>query len=197
VSVLLHFVKWRLGLTPAEAWTTAAERDCLARHAAGKRRVVEVGVWHAGTARVLRAAMSPDGTFYAVDPFEPGRLGVSLPLVIARRELDRVANGRVVWVRQAGRDAVESAIVRAGAPFDFVFLDPPQTSHVVRREWKAWSPLVAPGGLIALHDSRTSEADPAFAPDSLRFAQDVVRHDPRFDVVDEAGLTTVLRRRAD
>ena len=197
MSVLLHFVKWRLGLAPAETWTTAAERDCLARHATGKRSVVEVGVWHAGTARVLRAAMAPGGTFYAVDPFEPGRLGVSMPLMIARRELGRVANGRLVWVRQSGCDAVLGDVVRGGAPFDFVFLDPPQTSDIVRREWDAWSPLVAPGGLIALHDSRTSEDDPTFAPDSLRVARDVVRCDPRFGVVDEVGLTTVLRRRPD
>jgi hypothetical protein len=195
VSVLLHLIKWRLGLAPPETWTTAAERECLARHAAGKHNVVEVGVWHGGTARVLRSAMSPDGVFFAVDPYEAGRLGVSLPLIVARGELGRIQNGRVVWVRQAGQDAARSPSVRARAPFDFVFLDPPQTADAVRGEWEAWAPLVAGVGVIAVHDSRMSEDDPAFEPDSLRYCLGVLRRDPRFDIIDEVGWTTVLRRR--
>jgi hypothetical protein len=197
VSVLAHFLKWRLGLAPPEVWTTLAERECLARHAAGRRKLVDVGVWHGGTSRVLRRAMSPDGILYAVDPFETGRLGISIPLLIARGELGRVRNGRLVFVRQPGHQAAHSAAICAAAPFDFVFLDPPQTSGVVRSEWEAWAPLVAVGGIVALHDSRMSEEDPAFVPDSLRFAQEVVRRDPRFAIVDEVGLTTVLRRQPD
>jgi hypothetical protein len=138
--------------------------------------------------------MAAGGTFYAVDPFTPGRLGVSLPFLVARAEIDRVKNGRVVWVRQAGRDAARSASIVSAAPFDCVFLDPPQTEEILRGEWEAWAPLVAPGGIIAVHDSRPSLEDPGFVPDSLRYALDVIRRAPGFDIIDEAGLVTVLRR---
>lgn len=155
---------------------------------------MEVGVWHGGTGRVLRDVMAPDGLLYAVDPYPAGRFGVSGARFIARRVLG--VGRRVVWIRQRGGDAARGPRIRGEAPFDFIFLDPPQTSAIVREEWEAWTPLVAPDGILALHDSRRSEDDPLFEPDSLRFALDVPRRDRRFDVVEEVGLLTVFRRRS-
>lgn len=195
MSALLHFIKWRLRLAPADVWTTEAERECLVRHAAGKLKVVEVGVWHGGTSRVLRRAMASGGTLFAIDPYEPGRLGISLPLIVARGELRRIRNGRVVWVRASGHAAARCEPIRSAAPFDFVLLDPPQTERIVRAEWDAWAPLVAPDGIVAVHDSRVSEEAPSFRPDSLDYAQRVVRRDARFEIVEEAGSMTVMRRR--
>ena len=195
MSVLLHLLKWRLGLAPPEVWTTDAERACLARHAAEKHRLAEIGVWHGGTTRVLRAAMAPDGVLYAIDPYEKGRLGFSAPRIIGRSEVDRVHNGRVVWIRALGHVAAGTAEIRAGAPFDFVFIDAAQTEELLHVEWTAWSPLIAPGGLIALHDSR-------FVPDhgigeqtSVRYTREHILPDAAFEVVDAVESLTVLRRR--
>lgn len=191
MSVLFGFIKWRLGFAPAEVWTTADERACLARHAAGKGCLVEVGVWHGGTTRGLRAAMRPDATLYAVDPFVRGRLGLSLPRIIARTEVGKIDNGRVVWLRQSGASAARQ-LARSGAPVDFVFVDNAQTYETLRVEWEAWSPVVTPGGIIALHDTLPV----ASAPDqtSIAYARAVVRSDPRFSIVDEVETLTVLRR---
>ena len=192
MSVLLHLLKWQLGLAPAEIWTTDAERACLARHAAGKRRLVEVGVWHGGTTRHLRAAMSPEGTLYAVDPFPAGRLGFSIPRLVARGEVRQVPRGRVIWVRQTGEAAARMDVMRE-EPIDFVFVDNAQTYETLRVEWEAWAPVVARGGIIALHDTRPG---PAGQPEqtSELFARDVVRRDPRFTTVDEVDTLTVLQR---
>jgi predicted O-methyltransferase YrrM len=195
VSVLAHLIKWAVGLAPPEVWTTPAERECLARHVAGRRRVVEIGVWHAGTSVRLRAAMAPDATFYAIDPYEKGRLGFSIPRVVGRRELQRVQNGRVVWVRKSGAEAARSPEIRAAGPFDFVFVDDAQTYELLRVEWEAWSPLVAPGGVIALHDSRPVPADGSEEQTSVRYTQEVVLKDPRFTVVEVVDSVTVLERR--
>ena len=81
-----HFGLWLLGLARAETQTTAAERACLARHAAGRKRLVEIGVWHGVTTRVLQGTMAQHGVLYAVDPFPVGRLRFSMQAVIARRE---------------------------------------------------------------------------------------------------------------
>jgi hypothetical protein len=194
MSVLLHFTRWSVGLADAEVWTTAAERDCLMRHAAGTHRVVEVGVWHAGTSKRLRSAMAPDATLYAVDPYEPGRLGISFPRLVARRELGSVPNGRVVWVRARGAAAAASPLMQAAAPFDLIFIDNAQTYESLEEEWTAWSPLVDVSGIIALHDSR-------FVPNlawsdqtSVRFVGECVLPDPRFAVVEQVDTLTVLRR---
>src|SRR5437016_13565869 len=105
MNVLIHFVKWKLGVARAETQTTEAERSCLAAHAAGKRRLVEIGVWHGVTTCRIRAAMAPEAVLYAVDPYPTGRLGVSFQRKIARQEVVRVKRGRGVWGRQTGGQA--------------------------------------------------------------------------------------------
>jgi predicted O-methyltransferase YrrM len=191
MSVLIRYLRWRLGLSAAEVWTTASERACLVQHAAGKRAVVEVGVWHGGTTRELRAAMAPDATLYAVDPFPRGRLGVSFPRAIARREVGRVANGRVIWLRSLGADAARH-VAAAGVPVDFVLIDNAQTFETLREEWEGWSGLIVPGGIIALHDSRPTAETPHQT--SVDYTRAVVLRDARFSTVDEVDSLTVLQR---
>src|SRR5258708_32817887 len=100
MSVLVHFGLWSLGLSSAETQTTEAERDCLARHAAGKKRLAEIGVWHGVTTCRLRKSMARDATLFAIDPYPPGRLGFSTQRVVAHREISKIANGTGNWVRQ-------------------------------------------------------------------------------------------------
>ena len=76
MRVITHLLLWRLGLAKAETQTSEAERDCLARVAAGKKRLVEIGVWHGVTTCRLRKAMCPDGLLFAVDPYPVGRSGL-------------------------------------------------------------------------------------------------------------------------
>jgi predicted O-methyltransferase YrrM len=190
MSVLLHFFKWRLGFAKAEVWTTAAEGDCLVRYAAGKRRLAEVGVWHGGTSRQLRSAMANDGVLFAVDPYEKGRLGFSIPRIVGTREVARVHNGSVVWIRQNGAEAARSPEILGAAPLDFVFIDNAQTFETLRIEWEAWSPLIAEGGIIALHDSHGSDEQ-----SSVRYAREVVLIDPRYEALESVDSLTILQRR--
>ncbi len=183
----MHFLKWTFGLAPAEVWTTAAERACLAKYAAGRRRLAEVGVWHGGTSRHLRSAMANDGTLFAVDPYDRGRLGFSIPRIVGMRELERVHNGSVVWIRRKGADAANCPEIRQ-LPLDFVFIDNAQSFETLKVEWEAWSPLVTPDGVIALHDSRESEQG------SVRYAREVVLANPRYQVLETVDSLTVLKR---
>jgi hypothetical protein len=193
MSVLTHLLRWQFGLADAEVWTTPAERACLIRHAAGKRRLAEIGVWHAGTTKGLRAAMASNGTLFAIDPYERGRLGFSIPRIVGRRELASIPNGQVVWVRKTGVEAARSREVLEAVPLDFVFVDNAQTYETLQAEWEAWAPHVGPGGVLALHDTRPTPGEPA-EQTSVRFAREVVFADPRFEVADTADSLTVLRR---
>ena len=84
MRVAWHLVLWSFGLAAAETQTSVAERECLAHYAAGRKRLVEVGVWHGVTTCVLRKAMASDGVLFAVDPYPVGRLGLSAQRLIAR-----------------------------------------------------------------------------------------------------------------
>ena len=191
MTVLAHYVAWKVGLASATTQTTVAERDCLAHHAAGRRRLVEIGVWHGVTTRRLRTVMHPLGVLSAVDPFPVGRLGFSVQQHIARHEVEGVENGSVVWLRTTG-----SAAAHDHAPVDFVFIDGDHSEEGLLADWRAWSSLVETGGVVALHDSRSTPERPIDDAGSVKVTNEVILRDQQFAVVDTVDSLTVLRRRS-
>lgn len=194
-SSTFHLVLWRLGWAKAKVQTTEAERDCIGRHASGKRSIAEIGVWHGVTTCRLRKAMDPEGILIAVDPYPSGRLGYSAQRIIAQREVSRVAGGAVNWLRTTGSDAARRMSATSSRTFDFVFIDGDHTYEGLQADWEGWSKLMAPGGVIALHDSRSSPSRQI--PDnvgSVRFTRDVIVHDSRFQVIETLDSLTVLQR---
>lgn len=77
---------------------------------------------------------------------------------------------------------------------DFVFVDGDHRYEGVRTDWEGWRDLVAVGGIVALHDSRSTPSRPLEGAGSLVFTEQVVRRDPCFAVIDEVDSLTVLRR---
>lgn len=196
-SSTFHLVVWRLGWAKPNIQTSEAERDCIARHASGKRRIAEIGVWHGVTTCRLRKAMDPEGSLIAVDPYLPGKLGYSAPRIIAQREVSRVAGGAVTWLRATGEDAARRMSATNSRTFDLVFIDGDHTYEGLRADWEGWSKLIAPGGVVALHDSRSSPGRhiPEYVG-SLRYTRDVIVRDPRFEVIETLDSLTILQRRS-
>ncbi len=194
MTVLAHLIAWSLGLAAAETQTTEAERACLARHARGARCIVEVGVWHGVTTARLRSVMAADGVLFAVDPFEPGRLGFSAQRVIARRQVETQRQGTVQWMRMTGV-AAAAAYRQAGGPAaDFVFIDGDHSYDAALADWNAWSDLVAPNGVVCLHDSRSTETRNIDGAGSVAVTRDVVLNDPRFALAEVVDSVTAVRR---
>jgi predicted O-methyltransferase YrrM len=127
----------------------------------------------------------------AVDPFPVGRLGFSVQQHIAHHEVGSIANGHINWVRTTG-----AAAARDHQPVDFVFIDGDHSELGLLADWRAWSPLVETGGIVALHDSRSTPERPIDDAGSVKVTNEVILHDARFDVVDTVDSLTVLRRRA-
>ncbi|MDE3154709.1 MAG: class I SAM-dependent methyltransferase [Acidobacteriota bacterium] len=184
----MHWLGHRLGLARARTQTTEAERRCLAQHARGRRSLVEIGVMHGVGTRLLREVMHPDGTLAAIDPFPPGRLGISFERLVARREAAQVPRGRVIFDRRPSRD------VAAGwtAPVDFLFIDGDHSRAGIEADWQGWRRFIPVGGLIALHDSRAVPGHPVL--DSVRYTEEVILPDPAFTVVDAVDSLTMLQR---
>jgi predicted O-methyltransferase YrrM len=194
VNVISHYLLWSVGLARPTTQTSDAERACLARHAAAKRRLAEIGVWHGVTTCILRQAMASDGVLYAVDPFPRGRLGTSFPQRIARREVDKFKRGQVVWLRLTGAQASQQVAQLEPDKFDFVFIDGDHSYHGLEEDWQGWSCRMAPGGLIALHDSRSSGVRDIESAGSVIFTREVIAKDPRFQTADAVDTLTVLRK---
>lgn len=195
MRVLTHFLLWSAGLASAETQTSEVERACLARHATGRRRLVEIGVWHGVTTCRLRRVMAADGVLFGVDPYTPGRLGFSAQKTIARREVGKTTGGEVRWLRSTGVEAARWLVNAKEPPVEFVFIDGDHSYDGLRGDWEAWSGLVEPGGVIALHDSQSSAERDIENAGSVRYTREVVRCDARYEVAEVVDTLTVLRRK--
>lgn len=192
-SQLLHYLLHRLGLAPAGTQTSPAEQQALLRWADGKRRLVEIGVWHGANTRRLRDAMAEAGVITGVDPFPPGRLGVSFPLGIARREIARSRRGRFELIRATSADAAR----RWESPIDFLFIDGDHSYEGLREDWEGWASFIAPGGVVCLHDSRATAQRAISDAGSVRYTAEVISRDPRFETAEIVETLTVLVRKRD
>jgi hypothetical protein len=157
---------------------------------------VEIGVWHGVTSSLLRSVMAPEGVLFAVDPFPTGRLGVSLQRIIAHREVARRRNGTVRWVLTTGVEAGRQFAEERSDPVDFIFIDGDHSYEGLRGDWTAWSDLVAPSGIVALHDSRSCPTRQIDNAGSARFSREVILRDPRFELIESVDTLSVLRRKA-
>jgi predicted O-methyltransferase YrrM len=194
MRVIPRLLLYSVGL--AEAWssTLPAEIECLLRHAQGKRRLVEIGVLQGCTTRRLREVMAPDGVLFAIDPFPPGRFGFSAHRLIAQREVAKVRNGTVHWLRCTGEEAGRQHARLGEHPVDFVFVDAGNTFDGRKGDWDAWSGHISPGGIVALHASRSSPSYNIAQAGSVQHTNQVVLQDRRFTVVDTVDNLVVLRR---
>ncbi len=162
----IEFLKYASGLRRGHTTLTAAESGLLRSLAAGKRSIVEVGVFEGVTSALLAAAMAPGGNLYLVDPYPLGVraerwLGFSFTAFIARRSVRRFRD-RARFVRATSLEAASSLAL--AAPADLVFLDADHSFEAVRNDFAAWAPKLAPDGILAFHDSRRCAARPDLTP---------------------------------
>ena len=190
----LHWVRYVLGWDDPATQTTSLEQRALAQHAAGRKRLVEIGVHEGFTTRRLAEAMAADGVLYAIDPFFGGRLGVRWSQRIARREAHKVPSPRkIVFLQMLSWEAWP--LIRED--LDFLFIDGDHSLEGIRRDWADWSQRISPGGIIALHDTRVPAHDPKVADlGSCQYFESHVKQDPRFELLEQVDSLSVLRRRA-
>ncbi len=193
MRTFVHFALWNIGFAAAETQTTPAERDCLARYASGQKKLAEIGVWHGVTTCRLRQAMAPDAILFAIDPYPVGRLRFSMPMIVARSEVGKIANGSVKWLRQTSVEAAST--LGPSEVFDFIFIDGDHTYEGLRADWITWSPRLAKGGIVGLHDSRSTALRPIPDAGSVRFTKDSILNDERFELAELVDSLTVLRRK--
>jgi predicted O-methyltransferase YrrM len=156
-----------LGLRPPLAQHTALEHAALERWARERKSLVEIGVAEGVSALALRENMHQDGTLWLVDPFHLSRVpALNFMKRTAHRAVDGVRRGKAVWIEQFSQDAVRHWKER----IDLLLIDGDHSEAGVERDWRDWSPFVAPGGVALFHDARVFEGGwltPAYGPVKL------------------------------
>jgi predicted O-methyltransferase YrrM len=150
----------RLGLVPPRSMHTEAEAALLAELAAGRRCVVEIGVYEGASAIALAEALPRDAELHLVEPFGEGPWpGLFSPAneKATRSQVERAprrrGGPRLVWHVATSEEAAR----RWEGPLDLVFIDGDHEEAAVRLDWEAWSRWVEPGGVVAFHDAREGQ----------------------------------------
>ncbi len=160
-DVRLRSVFVGAGLIPPRTMHSEDDAAVLRATAAGRRRVVELGVYEGSSAVVLCVVLDAAAELHLVDPF--GHHGWALPAGwgategasrrVVARAARRHAGPRVHW-----HVDYSSAVARRwlGA-VDLVFVDGDHSEEGVRADWEDWHGFVEPGGAVLFHDARLSQ----------------------------------------
>jgi len=175
-----------------ETQTSIAERECLSRNASNRKIAAEIGVWHGVTTCRIAESLAPEGVLYAVDSYVPGRLGLSFPFAVARRNTRKWSH-KIEFIRTTSELAAKQFRTTL-RNVDFLFIDGNHSYEGLRADWESWAPLIASGGLVALHDSRSTASRNLETVGSCVFTKQVISHDPRFKFVEAVDSLSVFRR---
>jgi len=191
-GTFLHYVRVLRDRELPQTQTSKAERDLLIKYLAGRKRIVEVGVFEGFTTRLFADYADADATIYGVDPFFRGRLGLSWGLrITSAYNRKHLRSGRVKLVRTC------SIAVGNQVPedVDFVFIDGDHSLEAVRDDWSFWSTRVMQGGVIGLHDTLLPLGAPKDAGfGSHQYFKSHIQQDPRFEIMDQQDSLSILRK---
>lgn len=148
-------------MSAIEGWMGRQSLKFHALAAAGALKIIEVGVWHGRTTKVLAEATG--GVVFAVDTWEgvPGdsdqqeryyRAARDSWSVFLRNLGPEIATGKVVPIKSDSVKAAARLLNDHGPTFDYIFIDADHRYEAVRADIEAYLPLLAPGGLFAGHD---------------------------------------------
>jgi predicted O-methyltransferase YrrM len=187
-----HYLGVLFGDRQPETHTTPREREALAKYASGASTVVEIGVFEGVNTVILSKAMSKDGKTFGIDPFFKGGLGVCYHKKITETHLKRnKVRNLVSLVEKYSFDAVSDI----PATVDFIFIDGDHSWEGISKDWPLYSDKLKAGGIMALHDTSTIDADGGYVQDSVRYYNEVIRHDDRFEWVENVDRMNILRRK--
>jgi predicted O-methyltransferase YrrM len=190
----------RVGLVPPRPMHSDGEAALLARHAAGRRTVVEIGTYEGSSAVVFARAMDPDATLHLVDSYEGNALlfGWKGTERATRRVMKRAT-------RERGGPRVEWHVARSATvaerwstPIDLLFIDGDHSEEGARSDWEAFSPHVVAGGIVIFHDARFGQPHggaagpgPTIVVDSLFRGTEALRD---WRIVDEVDSAVAVER---
>lgn len=119
--------------------------------------IVEIGTDEGGTLFLWTRVAAPDASLVAVDARPLGLLGRRSPYAVVRRGLARERQHiDVVMPADSQSPATVDRVKKllGGRAVDFLFIDGDHSYDGVKRDFELWSPLVRPGGIVALHDTK-------------------------------------------
>lgn len=144
-----------------EGWMSVAELQWLAKTAADKKIIVEIGSWKG---RSTKALTTCPGIIYAVDHWmgsagdatypEAQKIGQSAMFDIFRANLsEEIASGKVVPVMADSEEALGKVLAILGSEkADMVFIDADHKYDSIRKDIQLWRQILSDTGVLCGHD---------------------------------------------
>lgn len=187
---VLNLLHWA-GLASPISQTSAAELAALERHAANARTALEIGSFQGVSAARIAAAMEPTGVLFCVDPWLEVNGKQNPCWSIFTRHIERQELGSRIRVLRGFSGELQLEIPSA---LDFAFIDGDHAWAGIETDWSLVGGRMRPGGRVCLHDSLVPPSEPWRSPDSVRYFEQVIRLDRRFELIDIVHSMAVLRR---
>jgi predicted O-methyltransferase YrrM len=181
-----------IGLANATSQTNERELATIARYAAHARVAVEIGTYQGVSAAWIARSLAPEGLLYCVDPWLGTGQGEDPNFEICQRHLKR---GKVMDRIRILRGFSKDVAVSLPERIEFAFIDGDHSWSGIETDWALLSPRIVPGGTICLHDTAIPESEPWRKFDSVRFYDEKIAVDSRFDAVERVHSLRVVRRR--
>jgi hypothetical protein len=135
--------------------------------------------------------MDASGTLYLIDPY-PRVAGLNLSSITARRLVESVDRGSVVWLHEFSHDAV----ARWDRPIDVLVIDGDHSYEATRQDFEDWSPHVVQDGAILFHDAMLEASWMNESFGSARFVAELRESDSPWKLAESADSLAVFRRTA-
>lgn len=147
------------------------------------------------TAIILDSA--PGLNLFSIDPFIPDS---KEPTLIGRKRLllENVApyRNRHVFISGYSWDVYPSIGEFLDTDLNFLFIDGDHNYEAVRKDFDQWTPLITPGGLLAMHDARMNRPGGApfhIGPSSVA-DQFLFKAPDQWEIIGEAFSLVIARR---
>jgi hypothetical protein len=201
-DVRLRALALWLGIIPPRTMHSREDADVVLAAAAGARRAVEIGVYEGASAIALMGSLGPAAELHLIDPFgaRPDALpgGWAASERATRRAVER-ARARLGGGAPALRWHValsEEVAEGWSAEIDLLFIDGDHSREGCERDWLRWSPHVAPGGRVVLHDARADQPGGRGLPGPTSLVNELFRGNacPGWTIERESDRSVAVRR---
>jgi predicted O-methyltransferase YrrM len=191
-QAFFHLLRFIFGLDRPHTQTTARERETLEKYASGAGAAIEIGVYEGINTVVISTALAKDGKAFGIDPFFKGALGICYHKVIAKLHLKRNSvKEKVVLIEKFSFDAVGDV----PEAVDLIFIDGDHSYEGIKKDWQLYADKLKPGGIMVLHDTSVVGSEAVGILDSVRFYNEVIRLDERYQWLESVDSMNVLRKK--
>lgn len=187
---LLHLFR----LAQPHSQMTKEEKECLGKHAKGKKNALEIGTYMGVTATLIASSLSENGKLYCIDPFESKNEKVNPGFKIAVRELKRRKLLQKTSFLQ-GFSNDKMIITRIPEQLDFILVDGDHSYQGLANDWNIVLKKLAHGGIVLLHDTTIPESEPYRQFGSVEFFNEVIKNNGDFERIETVYSMNVLLKK--